>query len=289
MGAIGTERVTPRPPVVGDDAVEIGSLDWRLSVPVMTVGSSDAGIVYLGESSVSLATVWRVAEDRETRFQWWRLEAKVALPPEADWVSAGDSLIVSEHPYSTNWTQFALFKRSTHDRRSINQMLTATVFPALEDIVKQIDTFDSDFWETGKYLTAGISIPEAPYIPEQHARRTNKQSVLVFGHAGQTDTIIEAVLQEPDVVRILGQTNRGTVKLPTKFAGLEGSEIRLYDELREEGLSLMYQAIRQALAGPHKDSEAWVGRAVSEKAIHIYLGHLHNWNRRIATEKKQLR
>lgn len=287
MGAIETRQLIGPAQDDVDAAQEVGAVDWRLHVPVMSIAESCSQIVYSEENLVRVATVWRIAEDRKQRFRWWRLEAKVALPPENDWVSADDTLIVTEHPYSTNWTQFAPFKRSTHNRSRISDPLRNAAYASRDDIVRHIEDLETDFWETGKYLTAGISVPEAPFIPEDTGRSGGKQSVLVFGHATSANAVIEKVLTEPKVQKVLRQTQTGQVRLPAR-AGLAASDIRLYDELREEGHSLMYHAIRQALAGPHKDSGDWLGRAVSDKAIHIYLGHLHNWNRKIASEKKKM-
>jgi hypothetical protein len=39
-------------------------------------------------------------------------------------------------------------------------------------------------------------------------------------------------------------------------------------------------AIRQALAGPHEDSEEWINRPVTDKINQVYRGHLFNeWRR----------
>jgi hypothetical protein len=47
-------------------------------------------------------------------------------------------------------------------------------------------------------------------------------------------------------------------------------------------------AIRQALAGPHKNGDKWIGRPVVEKVDQIYRGHLNSRNRRVAREGEML-
>jgi len=286
MGSMPLEQFVPRQALPADDAREVGATARRTSVTAMCVGKVGSGdLVYQKEVPIHLAVAWRVVDDAGHRHRWWRLEAKVEA--RNDGIRPGHQLVVAEHPYSGGWLHYVPFKPGSKKGAEERADFHSRRFQSLEDVIGACEALPYDFWEKGNYLTAGISQPELPFDPGEPPRNVQKQALYVFGSCESLPSHEEALLRSGPIQELLRLTERGTlifwppdVKLPEPPP--------LFDEVKEDANSLMMLSVRQALAGPHRDSDRWIGRPVAEKVDQIYRGHVNAMNRRVADERNRL-
>jgi hypothetical protein len=286
MGSIPLVQLFPRQATTTDDAREVGAIPLRMQVSAMCVGKDGSGnLVYKKEVPIYLATAWRVVDDAEDRHRWWRLEAKVET--RNDGIRPHHELVVAEHPYSGGWLHHVPFKPGSKKGAEERAEFSSRQFHSLAAAIAACEALAYDFWEKGNYLTAGISQPELPFDPNDPPRNVQKQALYVFGSCESLSAHEEALLRSKPIEELLRQTDAGTLKFWFKDAEL--AELpQLFDEVKEDAWSLMMLSVRQALAGPHRDGEAWIGRPVAEKVDQIYRGHINARNRRVAEERNRL-
>jgi hypothetical protein len=199
--------------------------------------------------------------------------------------------VVAEHPYGNGWLQQVPFKPGSKKGALERPDLAIKTFSSAEALIEWLEQeLHYDFWEKGNYLTAGISEPNLPFSPSDKLRNVKHQALFVFGSCDDFDAY-EQALQDTEAIRkLLRDTENGTIRfwspkltLSPKLEKLP----RLCDEVKLEAPSLMALSIRQALAGPHEESEKWIGRCVTDKVSHIYRGHLNSRNRALVRSRRK--
>jgi len=287
MGSASLTALLPAPPPQPDDAYEIGAMPVSSEITAMRVGfenSRGEAPIYLEESPISVATVWRVLETSEgARHRWWRLETKVRS--RGSGIQRGHEFVLAEHPYANGWLHHAPFKPGSKKGAMERVEPPQGVLGSTASSIGWVEEQRFDFWEKGNYLTAGISEPNLPFSPGKSLRNVQRQALFVFGTCEDFRRCEQLLLQSQTVRELLRQTDEGTIRFwPPKLP----ARPMLREEVKTEASSLMGLAIRQALAGPHNNGEKWIGRPVAKKVDQIYRGHLNSRNRQVAREQQRL-
>ncbi len=268
-----------------DDSVEIGAAPVRTSPTAMQVvqnRSDEKELVYKEEIPIYLAPAWRTLEsDDGQSYAWWRMEIKVSKETQA--IHGGDQLVLAEHPYGNGWLHHAPFKLGSNKGTLDRPDNAIPNFSSNVEAMTWAERQKCDLWEKGRYLTAGISEPETPFSPSGAYRNVQKNALFVFGVCTDFPTFEKLLWNSPIITRLLRETKAGTIRFwPPMVRFKNGAIPLLFDEVRDDAESLMSLAIRQALAGPHKNSEKWIGQPVTKKVDQIFRGHLNARNRVVA-------
>lgn len=301
-----------------DDAREIGATPNQQRVSAMYVGRSDehgGQLVYIAEVPMYTVREWRIADYAGgRRHRWNRIEFKI--PRGNKYIEPGTTLVVAKHPYSSAWVHCAPFKppckKGPEERPDPSRMglgspsellywldqidpAVATKHqsthtrhldgPTREPAIARPEPLRYDFWEKGAYLTAAISEPDEPAKPIEKVRNEQKKALSVFGVCEDFSASAQALLDTAEVKLLLDQTQKNTIRFWYPRANLQELP-KLKDEVIAEGPELMWLSIRQALAGPHEESERWLGRLVVDKVADLYRGHLNARNRVVTGENK---
>ena len=267
-----------------DAAIDVGALPLQATATAMRVTIQDNVAIYSGEEPISVAMAWRIIECRSGgNHKWWRFEAKARNDKKT--AKVGDHLVVAEHPYGNGWVQHAAFKRATKAGAAEKRELLNVNQSVCDDFIKLIESSETDLWETGNYLTAGISAPQLPFSELHSIRNVQKTGFFVFGICENFVSLEKKLLTDRAIHELIKDTERGTIKFWATGAKLK-SIPSLSNDVKEERWSLMLMSIRQALAGPHKDCEQWIDRPVVEKIDQIYRGHINRLNRGSADERR---
>ena len=277
MGAHSLAQLLPPPPETVDHAKEIGGYAAPRSLTAMRVGLKEDKLVYLDEVPISHAVKWRVEEyGQNQRARWNRLEFKADRRDTP--IKPGEYLIVAEHPYASGWVQVASFKSACKKGPTERPDPTVGTYPSQSDFIGWVETQPHDYWETGNYLTAGISEPDIPLLDGQQ-RNTFPSLVYAYGLCSVDPKEYAALLFESSEAQHLLQTTRdNTIRFWFPRAKLS-SRPKLKEETISASAELLWLSIYQALAGPHEESNRWSGRLVMEKVDDIYRGHLNTVNR----------
>lgn len=288
MAGVSLMSLFPASPLPIDDSHEIGALPAERSSSAMLVGRNniyEEPLIYSGEIPIYASMVWRILErDGGPPMMWWRLEVQVERGNTL--IKPDDQLIVAEHPYANGWVQYAPFKRSCKKGGDERTTLPIDTWQTPITILDWIERQPHDFWERGDYLTAGISQPAMPFITGKGVRKSQRKALLVFGVCSDFDESVKDLWSTPAVVQMLELTERKKIGFGYPEAR---AEVRFFlaDEVVQERESLMLLSIRQALAGPHKNSDTWIGRPVVENVAWIYQEHLNRRNRQVVRKQKR--
>jgi hypothetical protein len=256
------------------------------SADVMTIARDGGELIYAAEAPLHVATVCRTVEDaRGGLYSWWRIEAKIDA--RNDRIAAGDDLVVALHPYGNGWVQWIPFKTGSKKGGQERPHIAHRDLCGKEAIIRAIDALDHDYWEKGNYLTAAISEPEIPFAAVDRLRNVQRQAMFVFGACPGFRRCEAELIESRIVQQLLRATEADMVRFWSPKARLRDRP-RLCDEVKAESLELMMLSIRQALAGPHREAEAWIGHAVTEKVDQVYRGHLNRRNRVVARSTRRL-
>lgn len=287
MGGVTCVGLYPSLPTEADEAHVVGALPVRTHVPAMLVARQDGQPHYLGEVPLAVSLVWRIIEDAcGRRHRWWRLEAK--LDSHDSRVRPGFDLVVAEHPYGSGWVHRTSFRPGSKKGSDERPHLLKADYASLADVVRDVDQLKYDYWEKGSFLTAGISQPDLPLTDDHRIRNTQERALLVFGVCGGMADLEQALWQTRAVGNLLRATESGRLRFWSPKARFRLPP-RLLEDVKAEAPSLMLLAIRQALAGPHRDDEQWIGRPVTAKIDEIYRGHLNRRNRLLSRQCAPLR
>jgi hypothetical protein len=290
VGSVVREAVLPAVPAAVDDARPIGAVAVQSEVTAMRVGyeNDDHGEpVYLDETPIYVSTVWRFIDyGQRSPLRWWRLEVKTHRRNGV--IAPGDMLVVAEHPYANGWLQGTPFKRGSKKGGIDRIALPEEVCESAEMVLAYLDRdAPQDFWETGNYITAGISEPSLPWSPSEKRRNVKIQGLFVFGSCKDFKIFENTLWVSEKVQQLFRATENGSIRYWAPKARIKARP-ELLREVREDAVNLMGLSIRQALAGPHEKSEKWIGREVADKVDQIYRGHLNNRNRVLARQGKGL-
>jgi hypothetical protein len=259
----------------GDDAAPISAMPVRRPLSAMQVGADPANgsdLVYLGEVPIDFLAIPRTITDAaSTSHHWLRFE--IMIERSKGFSGQRYDVLIAEHPYAMKRVHHAPFKTGMIRGRPAPE----DIFASLGAAIQWVDALDQDYFYTGKDLIAAISQPQA-MLDSGNARNLPKNALFVFGVCVDLPRCEALLYQTPIVQRLLKQTEDRTIRFAP--SGSYSIQPQLPEELSSEGNALIFMAIRQALAGPHKDSEAWIGKPVTDKINHIYRDHLYNeWRR----------
>lgn len=274
-----------------NEAREIGALPQRRPATACLIENQLENMPVF-RREVPMRVGWVPKEERlqgSVRARWWRLEGKIDCGPAdcAEICERDHFLVVAEHPYhSTQRVHWAKFKRGLHKGREERPDLAGK--PSLPELLQAIENLEVDYWETGSRMTAGWSEPEQTLRDDKG--RNWRDALYVFGicDLGKSkcfDDLVTTLFDSETGKTLRQQTEDRTIQFTPKWA----PPVRLYDEVAKNGPGLLLLAIRQALAGPHKDSETFFGRPVMNLAARIYRELLNNANRRMARLVKKER
>jgi len=272
-----------------DEATEIGSMPQTQVPTAMRVGTAEAGgdeLVYLGETELWVTPTWKIEQlNTGKTHQWWRLEAKV--PGKNSPITKTYDLVVAEAPYHNGWVHHAPFKPGS--KKSDAERPRPQDQPDIhsgDDLLKWLEQdLRYDYWEKGNYLTAGISAPQPAFAETGDRRQIKTGGLYVFGACENYNEAEAKLFQSEAVQTLLRRTEANTIQFAPK--GVGAGNIRLYPEVIDDAISLLYLSIRQALAGPDDDGEDWLDRPVTDRIDQLYRNHLNNRNRVVAERRKK--
>jgi hypothetical protein len=263
-----------------DDAHPIGAAPKQQSLTACRVGPAPDGTLVV-DDEVPIRVAWDVKEERLStgkNHRWWRYEAKVD-PREIgiESVRSGNHFVMSEHPYGIERVHHAPFKRGLHrgpeDRPSLARRCVSA-----EELLRAVEALDSDYWEKGKVLTAGLSNPETTMRPDGSGRRYHQDALYVLGICDDVEQRVRELSESKEANELRRLTANRTIRIQPVTVN---QSLRLYDEVAEQGPALLLLSIGQALAGPHEDWHKWQGQPVMRLADYIYRDHLNSYNRRV--------
>lgn len=257
-----------------DDAAQISAMPVRRPLSAMQVGMDPDGadLVYLGEIPIDFLTIPRTITDVASASHHW-LRFEIMIERTKQFAAQRYDVLIAEHPYAMRRVHHAPFKAGMVRGRPAPE----ETFASLGEAIQWIDRLDQDYFYTGKDLIAAISQPQA-MLDSGNARNLPKNALFVFGICENLPRCEALLYQTTLVQRLLKQTEDRTIKFAP--SGNYQIQPQLPEELASEGNALIFMAIRQALAGPHKDGDEWIGKPVTDKINHIYRDHLYNeWRR----------
>ena len=188
------------------------------------------------------------------------------MSKETQAIRNGDQLVLAEHPYGNGWVHHAPFKRGSKKGALDRPDNVIPNFSSNDEAIIWVEQQKYDLWEKGNDLIAGISKPEKPSSPSGTYRNVQKNALFVFGVCTDFHDFEKRLWNCQTVSQLLHETKIGTIRFwPPKARFKNGEVPRLTDEVRDDANVFMSLAIRQALAGPHKDSEKWYGQPVAKR------------------------
>lgn len=242
-----------------DEAGPVGSAIAWINTSACRVRSDGDALLFDDEEPIRYRHQVRSVGRRPA----WRLEIK-CVPGR---LSAGDEIVVTEHPYGAGWVGSAPLKRGSHkgahERLDLDDREWAEVCGLLLDP-----------WEKGQALTAGIELPTAG-TPPSGTSRDSRDARWVFGVCAGLEECQSRMLESAEAARLV-TAQRVVCPGPHGTA----HSIPIHERVKEERSTLLVLAVRQALAGPvdpvRGAGESWRGRAVMELVARIYFDHLLN-------------
>lgn len=269
-----------------DDAHEVGAFDLHQEGSATYVGrAKDNQFMYLYEIPMSKTDEMRYLEHSEgISASWIRFEFKIELKHNR--TNPGDHLVIAWHPYSRGFVHYVPFKRglkkTLDERQKRRDNPLNKPFKTSSELVQSIEDLSYDFWETGSFLTAGLSIPAPPFKAgiEKRSRHQRMGAVLVGGICNDFEACTDEISKSVEVKQLLIDTATNGIKFWYRRAKI-WKHVELADSVIRESTGIMKLSIQQALAGPRKRIDYWIGKPVVEKVGHIYRGHLNALNRSV--------
>lgn len=267
MGSIRQQSLNVDP----DASRPIGAMAQANQVAVMRIRRNESGeLFYEGETAMNVG--WRDVEiaTSQRHFQWWRLEGRVRQDQAVD---HGHSLVVVEHPYSLGTVSTARFRRGSHHSGELREKAQQMDFGSATQAMDWIENLKYDFWHSGNDRIAGFSRSSRSFAPSGTSRNPPRGALYVFATCEDHAADRDALLASPAVRTLAQLVAQRRLRFWPKALSIE---LRLPDELLDEAESLLYLAVQQALGGPHRHSEHWIGVPVWKKVSLIFRSHLYN-------------
>ncbi len=260
-----------------DHAVEVGATPpFKHPQTVMRVGKDGGNLVYVEEIEVTCAVTEYVEEYAlDLRARWRRIECRVRRNETS--ICRDEWFVMAQLPYSTAIVSIAQFK-PPWKKRVPDKPKPSKRFLSAEEFIEWTEAQTFDYWETGNYLTAGISLPDELNIRDPDARRIFNQPS-THGVCRNLKEYFHLLRFSEESQQLLKQTYDRTIPFWSLSAKL-GDLPYLRDNTIEKADKLLDRSIYQALAGPPKDSDKWFGRLVMDFVSELYKDHLNDINRR---------
>jgi hypothetical protein len=278
MGWIRLPQRLPAP-AGPDDAAEVGA--WAPVQPAtatrVTHRDSTTGPLVYGDEAPLLAG-YRHCHARlgsSGNHSWYRLELRAKQ--DVGTVQSGTYLALAEHPYSNGWTQRTTFKPPCKKGAGARPDPSAQSFTDTRDLIQWVESFPFDYWEKGRFLTAGVSEPSLPQEDADRLRSWKVGAVIALGVCADFEAFEAQLIGSADARHLLEQTAANRIVFWKQGVG----PVKLFDEVIAESSALLLLATRQALAGLRDDPGRWCGRPVTDRMREIYCEHLNRLNRRV--------
>lgn len=278
-----------------DHAVPIGSLPRGTAASARRVVAHAGGELVFGrEEALFVAMQLRtVLLHDEQPLAFWRMEAKV---PTADRTAGvGEHLVVSEAPYENGWVSIARFKRGLKRARGERLHLGAADLAGAQREIEQLET---DPWETGNYLTAGLNPPCAKTL-RAPLRSYGQNAQWVLGVCADFAAHAAQLANSERARRLLDDAVGLRLRVVRPSASRMPVVVRLHPRACETAGETLLLSIHQALAGPHEVTlglravprkDAWEGRPVMDLVDRLFRDHLYNQTRtHVRRERREVR
>jgi hypothetical protein len=245
--------------------------------PVKAMRSARVGDdwLYVGEQDMLASLTWKQFSHKDfaERIRWTRMEFRRSVTHGVGEyeIGAGDHLVVTEWPYSNGWVTHARFKLGSRKKRAD---LNSESYEDGMTLIRALESLPYDYWETGSYVTAGISMPSAPHAPSENLRMFKVDRLFVYGVCHDFDLAVNEIVRTDFVQAMVDRVVSGKLDV-----GRFGSGRRLHPRTREDRNYLALLAVRQALAGP-VDGRIKVGEPTTRLFDFIFRDHLYNSSRR---------
>ena len=263
IGRVPGRRDTTITEVYLDPAVK-GGVAYGREVPG-TFGAIDYHITY---RQIGVST-----PRTEGRF---RVEAQVAKE-SGNPFEAGDKVVFAREAAS-KWVAYKPLKNPNKHGKDPSDLDPMSDF---EQVLAEIENWSCDPWETGQYLTAGLSVPPKLYDDDV---RNYSRGDWYLSCCKDFDQCWKVLYESDPVRELLDLTERGAIKIGPKELPVDHVNRKLCDEAKTEANPLIFISIRQALAGVgHKPTEtsAVTPVPVFTSVDFLYRHHLYNLNRKL--------
>jgi hypothetical protein len=284
MGSISMEELLPEVFGNPDDARPISPLRLPPKTRVMRSGferSQRGELVFEGETEVGVRLVERVWEYKQLpdtstlrKARCWRLEFGVDARKAAP-ITDGHVMVVAQEPFGNRWVHRSKFrkysKKKDRDELTVPENGLTGDMDALEWLELHAE---HDPWEKNQRLVAGISRPRGFHSDKQR----NAAGDLILGACPDFDEIVNELLASKEIQRLLRVTEKGRIRYwnHRKVGTLPPP---LYPEVIDQSHDLMLVSIRQALAGPRRAVDTWIGHPVWKWVSCVYRDHLNECNK----------
>ncbi|MEI7698968.1 MAG: hypothetical protein WCK86_04170 [Planctomycetia bacterium] len=214
--------------------------------------------------------------------RWWRLEVQV----ESDeaFIEAGMELVMARLPAAC-WAVSAPFKKSVKHGAAGSSNPLAIPCNGIEEAIERLEDLDYDYWEKGKYLTAGVSAPPDPMSDQ---RRNFSRGDWLLGVCHNVKASCEILISSEQAEKLLAWTKNGQLKHWPPHEVIPDRYKTLHADVKDDAEWLMYLSIRQSLAGPWDGDANWMGRPVMDLVEIIYKNHVYNRNRGLVDKDQRL-
>lgn len=261
-----------------DASQEIAAIDGRIPAKLTRIGpdsNSPHEMIYLDEVPATFGVV-----DHRVSFQmgtverserWYRVEVQV---PATEGRVHKDMRLVLARGRSVGWSEVVPFKTPNKKGPWEGQNPLTEPVASVQELQTRLENLSFDFWEKGDYLTAGSSIPPEPQLP---ADRNYSRGPWVLGVCDNFGECRASLWKHSHMCKLLELTEAGNLSFWPNDAPVR---LRvLHDAAREDGSLFMEIAIRQAIAGPDKDCDSWIGRPAVKLVEQVYCDFIYNANR----------
>jgi hypothetical protein len=228
---------------------------------------------------VERSLIWRQRSDAAITSQllrWWRVELQAVADGE-NGAAAGMDVVLARPP-GAYWFASASFKVANKKGDEARDAFLDCLYESPEEVLQQIEKLPFDFWETGKRLTAGLSIPSAPAA---EVGKSYSRGQWLLGLCENIAQAVDVLSADPWIVQLQSLAQEQRLQFWPMQLELPENYRRYHPELSEEIPFLLTLALNQSLAGPEQDDLRWPGRPVAELAGEIFKDHLYRWNRRL--------
>jgi hypothetical protein len=194
--------------------------------------------------------------------------------------------VLSRDP-GAGWFAAMRFKSSSHKTELERGDPLVTPCVNENEVFARLESLKWDYWETGSFVTAGISVPPDAHIEARNYSRGDWR----FGVCGGVEEAVAALRKDPKVRELQELTEHIALRFSPRLAAdkkpIPEEYCNFHNELKEHAPLLLELALRQALAGP-EDGAAWHGRPVADLVAEIYKDHMYRVNRQLVDRDKEV-
>ncbi|KFA90565.1 hypothetical protein [Archangium violaceum] len=264
------------------EAGEIAAFAAERPVTAMRVIERGGELFYGGEVEVFVAALPRSLG----KHTFLRFEVKCRKREDSP-IKNGHHAVLSAHPYSLGWCHFEPFKPPRLESRS-NLNMSHAEESELAGALAYLARLDCDYWETSHFRTAGFT--DVGQRQSWDGQRDNRRGLLhLLGVCEDANAYKDLLMRHPSVQKLLTETEKRIIRIGSADCSAHGKRVTVHEQVVGEAWELMTLAVRQALAGPHKDGERWVeGKLpVHSKVDRIYRDLLNARNRSVVKQRQR--